>query len=151
MEKDTRETIREISDTLKEINRRQELGGLFEKSERRVENATYKIQESFDRIHDKVFNFNNVLVGAYLVLGTFPSDAPKLNIWTTIFPILVLIYLVYLDWRQMEIHRYATGEMEWTQVERDEYGKKLKKQTQLSFLALVCSVACFIYLLLKIA
>ena len=97
MEKENNEILKQISETLQKINRRQELdelssesNKLLEKSDRRIENALNQIQESFDRIHDKVFNFNNILIGVYLVLGTFPNDSPKLNIWTVVFPIINL-------------------------------------------------------------
>ena len=157
MEKDNNEILKQISETLQKINSRHETdelfsesNKLFEKSDRRVENALNQIQETFDRIHDKVFNFNNILIGVYLVLGTFPNDSPKLNIWTVVFPIINLVYLVYIDIRQMEIHRFASREQEWTSVEREEYGKRISKQTLLSLLALAFSLGCLIYLITRL-
>jgi hypothetical protein len=157
LEKDNNEILKQISETLQKINSRQETeelfsesNKLFEKSDRRVENASNQIQNAFDRIHDKVFNFNNILIGVYLVLGTFPSSSPKLNIWTVVFPIINLVYLVYIDIRQMEIHRFASREQEWTSVEREEYGKRIRRQTLLSLLALVFSIACLIYLITRL-
>jgi predicted nuclease with TOPRIM domain len=157
LEKENNEILKQISETLQKINRRQELdelssesNKLLEKSDRRIENALNQIQESFDRIHDKVFNFNNILIGVYLVLGTFPNDSPKLNIWTVVFPIINLAYMVYIDIRQMEIHRFASREQEWTSFERNEYGKKIRNQTLLSLLALVFSLGCLIYLITRL-
>lgn len=151
------ELLKQINETLLKINNRQEIeemlsdsNKLFEKSDRRVENSLNQIQNSFDRIHDKVFNFNNILIGVYLVLGTFPSDSPKLNIWTVIFPIIILIYLVIIDIRQMEIHRFASREQEWTEEEREEFGRKIQKQTQYSLLALFLSFVCLGYLIFKL-
>lgn len=158
MDKENLEVLKTISETLQKINNRQdseemfsESNKLFEKSDRRVENALHQIQNSFDRIHDKVFNFNNILIGVYLVLGTFPSDSPKLNIWTVVFPIINLVYLVYIDIRQMEIHRFASREQEWTSVEREEYGKRISKQTLFSLFALLLSLSCLIYLIMKLS
>lgn len=157
MEKGNNEILKQISENLIKINARQETDEfisestkLFEKSDKRVENALNQIQNSFDRIHDKVFNFNNILIGVYLVLGTFPSDSPKLNIWTVIFPIINLVYLVYIDIRQMESHRFASREQEWTSIEREEFGRRIGKQTLLSILALVLSMACLIYLIIRL-
>ena len=150
MEKDNNEILKQISETLQKINSRQEIEELFEKSDSRVEKALNQIQSAFDRIHDKIFDFNNILIGVYLVLGTFPSDSPKLNIWTIVFPIVNLVYLVYIDIRQMEIHRFASREQEWTSVQREEYGKRISKQTLLSLLALVISMACLIYLVTRL-
>ncbi len=157
MEKENNELFRLISETLQKINNRQEADDLvsesdklFDKSDRRVEYSMNQIQNTFDRIHDKVFNFNNILIGVYLVLGTFPSESPKLNIWTVLFPLLNLCFLVYIEIRQMEIHRFASKEQEWTSVQREEYGRKISKQTMLSLLALVLSIACLIYLIISL-
>lgn len=151
------ELLEKINNNLNEINNRLEIEDTFaesnkllEKIENRVENALNQIQNAFDRIHDKVFNFNNILIAAYIALGTFPSDSPKMNLWTAIFPILNLIYLIIIDVRQMEIHRFVAREMEWTEVERTEYGKKITRQTLLSLGALILSLGCLIYLIINL-
>jgi hypothetical protein len=143
--------LKEINQTLKEINSRQELSELFEKSDHRVESSLNQIQNSFDRIHDRAFNFNNILLGAYLVLGTFPEKSPKLELWTIIFPIGVLIYLIIIEFLQMEIHRFASREQEWEPLERKEYVRRIKKQTLHSLFALVASILCLAYLIFKLA
>jgi len=155
-EKKTIEILEEINKSLQEINRRQdteevfsESNNLIQKVKKRVESRTNQIQDSFDRIHDKVFNFNNIMIAAYMVLGTFPSDSPILPLWTVIFPIINLIYLILLEIRQMEIHRFAAHEMEWTSIERDEYGKKIDKQTLLSLGAMGLSLGCLIYIIIN--
>ena len=157
MEKANNEILKQINEVLQKINNRQEKEELFseskeifKKSDKRVENSLSLIQNSFDRIHDKVFNFNSILIGVYLVFGTFPKEFPILNIWTVIFPIFILIFLIYIDIRQMEIHRFASREQEWTTTEREDYGKKIRKQTLLSLLALGLSLVCLIYLIIKL-
>ena len=157
MEDNTIKLLEQINKSLVEMNVREktnemmaDTNKLFDKSDRRVENALDQIQNTFDRIHDKVFNFNNILIGAFLVLGTFPSDAPHMKLWTIVFPIVNMIFLIYIDYRQMEIHRFAAGEQEWTNSEREEYGNKIKKQTQLSLFALFLSLVCLIYLITKV-
>lgn len=50
----------------------------------------------------------------------------------------------------MEIHRFASREQEWTANEREEYGKKIDKQTLLSLLALILSLGCLIYMITKL-
>ncbi|MFQ6599303.1 hypothetical protein [Flavobacterium sp. C3NV] len=157
MENEAIKLLQEINKTLNEINAREqtseimeETNKLFDKSDRRVEYATNQIQNTFDRVHDKIFNFNNILIGAFLVLGTFPNDAPHVKLWTIIFPILNMVFMIYIDINQMEIHRYAAGEQEWNDVEREAYGKKIEKQTRLSMLSLFLSVGCLIYLIIKV-
>jgi len=157
MEKEALEVLERINKSLVEINTRQkademmsDTDKLLDKSDRRVENALNQIQNTFDRIHDKVFNFNNIMIGAFLVLGTFPSDFPSVKLWTIIFPIFNMVFMIYIDYRQMEIHRYAAGEQEWTNLEREEYGKKINRQTLLSLFSLFLSVLCLVYLIIKV-
>ncbi|MES2591940.1 MAG: hypothetical protein V4608_08650 [Bacteroidota bacterium] len=157
MDKEGIKLLEQINKSLVEINIRQqtsemleETNKLFEKSDRRVEHATNQIQNTFDRVHDKIFNFNNILIGAFLVLGTFPNDSPFVKLWTILFPILNMAFMIYIDIRQMEIHRYAAGEQEWDDTQRKEYGRKIKNQTLLSLLSLFLSVCCLIYLIVKV-
>lgn len=157
MDKEVIKLLEQINKTLVEMNVRQrtsemieETNKLFDKSDRRVEHATNQIQNTFDRVHDKTFNFNNILIGAFLVLGTFPNDTPHVKLWTIIFPIFNMAFMIYIDIKQMEIHRYAAGEQEWNKTERAEYGKKINKQTRLSLLSLLLSVCCLIYLIIKL-
>lgn len=157
MEDKNYKILEEINKSLKEINIRQksdemmsETNQLMDKVERRVEHSTNQIQNSFDRIHDKVFNFNNILIATFMVLGTFPSESPTLKLWTLIFPIINLIFLIWLEIRQMGIHRFSANEKEWTSVEREEYGKKINSQTLLSLLSFGLSFGCLIYLVIVI-
>ncbi len=150
--------LEEINQSLKSINARQETEEVFQESKKlmskvdeRVEQSTRQIQNSFDRIHDKIFNFNNIMIGAYLVLGTFPTESPILPLWTIIFPIVILIYLVIIEIRQMEIHRFASNEKNWTEADRTKFGKKIDSQTILSLLALVFSIGSFGYIIYSLA
>ena len=148
------ELLTEIKGTLESLDSREdskevftETNKLLDKVEDRVEHSTRQIQSTFDRIHDKVFSFNNIMIGAYLVLATFPSESPKMPLWTVIFPIANLIYLVLIEVRQMKIHRFAAKEEEWTQSDRTEYGKKIHSQTLLSLVALLLSIGCLGYII----
>jgi hypothetical protein len=149
--------LEEINKTLKEINARQETSELFSDSDEllkkvdtRVDHSTNQIQASFDRIHDKVFNFNNILIATYMVLGTFPNESPILKLWTVIFPVFNLIFLILLEIRQMGIHRFAANEKAWTDKERNQYGKKINSQTLLSLLSFGLTLGCLIYLIIEI-
>lgn len=158
MDKESLEVLQQINKSLSEINVRMKTdemmapsNKLFDASDRRVEKAMERIQDTFDRIHDKVFNFNNLLIGAFLVLGTFPETTPIVSLWTIVFPTVNMAFMVYIDYKQMEIHRYAAGEQDWTAAEREDYGRMINKQTQLSLLSLFNSVLFLGYLIYKVA
>lgn len=157
MDKREIEILEEINQSMKSLSSHfetkelfSETDKLFSKAENRVENALNQIQNTFDRIHDKVFNFNNILIGVYLVLGTFPDKLPILKLWTAIFPILNLIFMVYIDIRQMEIHRFASRQLDWSADDREKYGEKIRKQTNLSLIALTTSIGCLVYLIIEL-
>ena len=157
MDKKEIELLEDINKSIKKISAHYETEELFSestklisKAESRVENSLNQIQNTFDRVHDKVFNFNNILIGVYLVLGTFPDKSPVLKLWTAIFPILNLIYLIIIDIRQMEIHRFASRELEWSSIDRIEYGQKIRNQTNLSLFAFFTSIGCLAYLIIAL-
>ena len=157
MEEKNIKLLEEINKTLKEINVRQKIeeqmadsNQTLAKIDRRVENSTFQIQNSFDRIHDKVFNFNNILIATFVVLGTFPGENPILKMWTVSFPIANLIFLIWLEIRQMGIHRFAANQEKWTAEDLEEYGNRNNSQTLLSLLSFGLTLACLIYLIIKI-
>lgn len=157
MEKEELEILKEINDSLKKMNLREETNELFsssektfDKIERRAEHSTYQIQNSFDRIHDKIFNLNNLLIAVYLVLSTFPSNKPIMKLWLIIFPVLNMVYMIIIDYRQMEIHRYAANEMNWTPEQQVEFGKKISKQTLISFSSILTTFLCLIILIISL-
>lgn len=155
--KNTIKLLEDINKSLQAINRRfeatdmfAEANKLFNNAERRVDHATNLIQSSFDRVHDKIFNFNNIMIAAYLALGTFPVNSPIIKLWTIIFPVFNLVFLIFLEIRQMEIHRFAANEMIWTSKDREDYGKRINKQTLLSLLSMIISLSCLIYLVIML-
>ena len=81
-----------------------ESDNLIEKAEKEGDAAAIKIQSTFDRIHDKLFTINGILVASYFGLGKFPTDNPIISLWLVIFPISILCYLIFLEQQQMEIY-----------------------------------------------
>ena len=50
----------------------------------------------------------------------------------------------------MNIHRFVSREQEFTDKEREQYGKKVNSQNLYSLLSFGLSFTCLIYLLIKI-
>lgn len=126
---------------------------LIKKAEREAEGASKKIQSTFDRIHDKLFNFNNMLIAAFLGLSKFPTDNTILSLWMTILPIANLIYLMFLEYWQMEIYRHVAKRMEWElDLNKDvkKYGSMIKQQNLKSLLSIFTTFGLFIFLVIKI-
>ncbi|WP_165750571.1 hypothetical protein [Cellulophaga sp. Z1A5H] len=124
---------------------------LLDKAEREGDEASKKIQSSFDRIHDKLFTFNNMLIAAFLGLSKFPSDEPIFSLWAAILPIVNLIYLMLLEKWQMEIYRHASKRMQWNfTTDVQKYGQMINRQNLRSLLSIVTTFGLFVYLVVKI-
>lgn len=154
---DNTELLSEIRDLLKSIELRQksnermsEGDALIEKVEDRTYDALNNLQNSFDRIHDKLFAFNSMLIIAFLGLSKYPYDNPILRLWVVFLPILSLIFLVWLEIKQMEIHRHTAKEMEWIEKDRIRYRLMIRTQNRRSLFAIIFTIGIFSYLIIKI-
>lgn len=157
MDENVLKLLEEINSNLEEINQRENDKDLFrsldkreEKKELIIEYHTQQIQNTFDRIHDRVFNFNNILIGAFLVLGTFPSNKPILSLGSVIFPIINLIYMIILEVRQMKIHRFAANLNSWKEGDEQKHGKMINQQTVMSLFSFLITLLSLIYLVIEV-
>lgn len=124
---------------------------LVKKAERDGEEASKNIQSTFDRIHDKLFTINGILVASYFGLGKLPTDDPIVNLWLAILPIAVLIYLVFLEQQQMEIYRHASQRMNWNfDKDVEKYGRMINRQNFKSLFGIIMTFGLFIYLAIKV-
>ena len=113
---ENRDLLVEIKDILSEINSRDELNeltkesdGLKKKVDDREIHFIKQIQNSFDREHDKLFTFNSVMVAAYFVIISLPSESKIIEAWTLILPVINLGFLTYLEILQRRIYRFASN------------------------------------------
>ena len=156
--KEDTKVLKEIRDLLQSIDAREETNelisesnGLIKKAEKRSNDALNKIGSSFDRIHDKLFTFNNILLAAFLGLSKYPSEDPIFHLWSVFLPILNLVLLIILEKMQMEIYRHQSLEMKWTETDREKHGRMIRNQNLRSLSAILFTLGIFIYLLIAIA
>ncbi len=157
MDEESKNILKQIHNSLSNLESIQDVKSMteepsriFEKVEKREIYAESQIQATFDKIHEKVFNFNSILIAIYLVFGTFPSEEPLINIWSVLIPIVNLILIILMDFRQMETYRLASSEMDWTDNDRKNYVKRIKNQTLFSLLPLGLSIICLLYLIIQL-
>jgi len=123
---------------------------LIKKTETRAENALNKLGLSFDRLHDKLFMLNNVMIVAFLGFSKFPSDSPIFGLLTAFIPILNLIFLIILEKMQMEIYRHESLQMEWDDQGRERFGIMIRNQNLRSLLGIITTIGILIYLFVVI-
>lgn len=115
---DYQEIIRQLDKSDKE---REESYQKIKKSE---EEALKNILKHFDRIHDKLFAFNNILIVGFFTLSKLDNSISVKNI---LIPICNLIFLIYIEYRMMEKNRYESQITERTFDEIKKHGKVISK------------------------
>ena len=58
----------------------------------------------YDRIHDKLFSFNNMLIAGYFVIIALPNSPT--SPWWILLPIFNMLNLVFVDYEMMEKSRF---------------------------------------------
>lgn len=127
-EEDTKE-IDEIFDNLK-------------KSERE---GVKNILKYFDRIHDKLFTFNNILIAGYFALSQFFDS---FSVYGLIIPILNLCFLLIIEYRMMEMSRFDSKVTNKTSDDITKNGKAISRTNRYSLYTIIStSVVVLIFLL----
>lgn len=118
----------------------------FEETEKK---GRENILKYFDRIHDKLFTLNTILIGAYYY---FSKVDIQMSILYIIIPLLNLFYFIYIEYFNMETSRI---EADITKIDLSKIDKKLfsrsGKITRMSFYAIVSTSIVLLVLLYKIA
>ena len=101
----------------------------------------------FDRIHDYLSNYNNLMVGAFFALAQFQKNISR---WTIIIPIVNLGVLIYINYRMMNKSRFESDitNKDLSLLPQEE--KKLRNTNLFSLLAIISTAIvtiCFLYYL----
>jgi hypothetical protein len=83
----------------------------------------------FDRIHDKLFMFNNILIAGYFALIQFYATLPSCLI---IIPLINCALLLIVDYRMMEMSRFDSEIISKTKDDIIKNGLNINKTTRYS-------------------
>lgn len=98
----------------------EELEESFRKIKKMEEDGVSDTQKYFDRIHDKLFNLNNILIASYFALIAFRKDTPN---WILFVPIVNTLILLNIDYRMMVRARIQATIGNADEIVRKRYGK----------------------------
>ncbi len=102
---------------------------------KRIENEGVRdILKYFDRIHDKLFTFNNILIAGYFALSRFFES---FSIYMIIVPIVNLGLLLLIEYRMMEKSRFESEITRKTSKEIDKHGLRINKTTRFSLYSIL--------------
>lgn len=118
----------------------------FEKKIDKIkEDAVKNILSHFNRINDKLFTFNNILIGGYFALSRIEAD---INIKVIIIPLLNLVFLIFLEYLMMEKSRKEASVDELGLEEFIHFAENKETKTTLySLLAIISTLSVFGYFL----
>lgn len=122
-----------------------------------IDNPFYKTEEEglkntlkyFDRIHDKLFTFNNILIAGYFALSKFENE---ISLATILIPISNLAFLIYIEYRMMEKSRFESNIRDCTMKDISLYGRRINQTNRFSLLSIFSTsivTVLFLYYLLK--
>jgi len=102
-----------------------------------IKSGRRDISRYFDRIHDNLFTFNNMLIAGYFALTQLKTDVSKFII---LIPIFNLAIFIFIDYLMMEFSR-SNANMGETPIDKiPDIGKKSKQATLLSLLTIITTL-----------
>lgn len=132
-------TDEEVFEIEKEMD---EIDDNFKRKERE---GSQNILKHFDRIHDKLFTFNNILIAGYFALSQFFDS---FSIYGLIIPIANLCILLIIEYRMMEMSRFDAQVTKKTPEEINMNGMAISRTNRYSlYTILSTSVVVVIFLI----
>jgi hypothetical protein len=133
-------TEEEIEQSLKEAD---EVIQNFKEQEKQ---GLHDILRYYDRIHDKLFSFNNMLIAGYFVIIAMPDS--QTNPWWILLPIFNMLNLVFVDYEMMEKSRFESAIMSKSQKEIQNHGKRISKTTWRSLFTIISTlIVTFVFII----
>ena len=125
-----------------------ELSKMDERFRKREEEGLKNVLKHFDRIHDKLFTFNNILITGYFALSKLVNSVP---VAAVIVPLINLAFLIWIEYRMMEKSRFESNITERPVGEFSKYGDAINRTNLYSLLSIVTTAVVtmlFLYFLL---
>ncbi|PCH70782.1 MAG: hypothetical protein COC06_03770 [Bacteroidales bacterium] len=132
----TDEELKDIEEELTEFDEH------FKKTE---SDGLQNILKHFDRIHDKLFTFNNILIAGYFALSQF---FVSFSVYGIIIPLLNLSLLIFIEYRMMKKSRFDAEATKKTPEEIDKNSQAISRTNRYSLYTIIStSVVVVIFLI----
>jgi len=148
LDKETEELEKQVQEQLNELN------SIIEESEKTLTSLEKKAYDGvrdifkyFDRINDKLFNFNNILIAGFFAIAKLKNDV---TMWLIIIPIVNLGFFIFIEYMIMEKSRMEAFILE--SFDESKYRKNINRTNLYSLLMILSTsivTICFLYNLLK--
>lgn len=121
-----------------------ELDKINENFRKTEEEGAKSIIKYFDRIHDKLFTFNNILIAGYFTLSKLLDS---ISAFTIIIPLINLGFLIYIEYRMMEKSRFEADIRSKDKSQIDNHGLSINKINFYSLKAIASTTLVTLYFL----
>lgn len=111
-----------------------ELDEITNRFKKREEEGLKNTLKHFDRIHDKLFTFNNILIAGYFALSKLEKS---ISLATILIPLANLAFLIWIEYRMMEKSRFESDISNKPLSEINRYGKGIVRTNYYSLLAII--------------
>ena len=91
----------------------------------------------FDRIHDKLFAFNNILIAGFFTLSSIQNS---ISVKTILIPIINLCILVYIEYQMMEKSRFESSIKTQVFDKYDSHGKRINRTNLYSLISILSTL-----------
>ncbi|SJZ32047.1 hypothetical protein [Sediminibacterium ginsengisoli] len=111
-----------------------ELSDMDKRWEKQEEEGLKNTLKHFDRIHDKLFTFNNILIAGYFALSKLEKE---ISLSTILIPIANLMLLLFVEYRMMEKSRFESDIRKKPFADIAKWGKSIGKTNMYSLLCIL--------------
>lgn len=140
---DVEKSLAEMEETFKEIEK------TMASMEKKAYDGTRDILKYFDRIHDKLFTFNNIMIVGFFTLSKLKNNVPIELIFV---PLINLVILIYIEYKMMQKSRFEAEILDVNFEEIPKLGNMISKTNSYSLLSIFSTFIVtlfFIFNLLK--
>lgn len=115
------------------------------------EEGLKNVLKYYDRIHDRLFSFNNILVVGFFAIAKID---PSIDIKNIFIPIANMVILIWIEFKMLNKSRVESQITLKSQTEVQNWGKSIQRTNQYSFLSILSTsivLAIFFYFLLSLS
>lgn len=146
LDEETKRLLKEVEQSQKELNNiLDDCAKQIISLEKKAYDGVRDVFKYFDRINDKLFNFNNILIAGFFALGKLKDDVPM---WMIIFPIFNLSIFIFIEYMIMEKSRMEAYLLE--DFNEDRYKKNINKTNLYSLITIISTLLVTIFFLFKL-
>lgn len=113
------------------------------------EEGLRNILKHFDRIHDNLFNYNNILIAGFFALGQVDKTV---SVKTVIIPLVNLVVLIYIEYKMMEKSRIESNITRLPMTHISKHKNAIDSTNQYSLVIITSTLLVtlsFLYYILK--